>query len=161
MVTSSRPADEEAARRRATDIKGPYGVCRDQVVDTSLTGHDTEPHLKADRATERETECLRPRRYDAPLGTATSERRLILREIADFPSGSGVLRRIGLDFKLPFLLIHGSDDHITPTSMAASYFEKINAPTKRMILIDKAGHFAPMTHMQQFAAALSEGVRLR
>ncbi len=67
---------------------------------------------------------------------------------------------LGFDFKLPFFLIQGSDDRITPTSMAVSYFEKIKAPAKRMTLIDGAGHFALSTHMQQFAAALREDVRL-
>jgi len=67
---------------------------------------------------------------------------------------------LGFDFKLPFFLIQGRDDHITPLSLATSYFEKIKTPTKRMIIIDGAGHFAPMTHMQQFAAALREDVHL-
>ncbi len=70
------------------------------------------------------------------------------------------LPSLGFDFKLPFFVIHGRDDHITPLSMATSYFEKIKTPTKRMIIIDGAGHFALMTHMQQFAAALGEDVRL-
>ena len=70
------------------------------------------------------------------------------------------LPSLGFDFKLPVILIHGSDDHIAPTSLTTSYFASINAPMKHVILISKAGHFAPMTHMEQFAGALRESVRL-
>ena len=63
---------------------------------------------------------------------------------------------LGFDFKTPFFLIQGSDDHIASTELSSSYFDKINAPVKRMTLIEGAGHFAPMTHMQQFAAALRD-----
>jgi pimeloyl-ACP methyl ester carboxylesterase len=69
------------------------------------------------------------------------------------------LPSLGYDFKVPFFIIQGSEDHITPTSMAASYFQKIRAPKKQMIIINAAGHFVAMTHMQQFAAALREIVR--
>jgi len=70
------------------------------------------------------------------------------------------LPSLGFDFKVPFFVIQGSEDHIAPTPLAASYFEKINATTKRMTLINGAGHFVPMTHMQQFAEALREDARL-
>ena len=45
------------------------------------------------------------------------------------------LPSLGFDFKLPFFVIQGSDDHITPTSVAASYFENIKAPRKQLTLI--------------------------
>jgi pimeloyl-ACP methyl ester carboxylesterase len=52
-------------------------------------------------------------------------------------------RRVECDggnrFKVPFFLIQGSDDHITPAPLAATYFQKITATTKRMTLIDGAG----------------------
>src|SRR5262249_18427617 len=66
------------------------------------------------------------------------------------------LPSLGFDFKVPFFLIQGKEDHITPLSMAASYFEMIKAPTKRMTVIEGAGHFALMTHMPQFASVLRE-----
>jgi len=69
------------------------------------------------------------------------------------------LPALGYDFKLPFFVIQGRDDHITPTSLAANYFEKIKAPRKRMTVIDGAEHFAAMTHMEQFAASLRQDVR--
>jgi pimeloyl-ACP methyl ester carboxylesterase len=70
------------------------------------------------------------------------------------------LPSLGFDFKVPFFLIQGSDDHITPAPLAAIYFEQITTTTKRMTLIDGAGHFAPMTHMQQFVAALRDDLRV-
>jgi pimeloyl-ACP methyl ester carboxylesterase len=66
---------------------------------------------------------------------------------------------LGVDFRIPFFLIQGRDDHIASTRLASSYFAKITAPVKRMTLIEGAGHFAPMTHMAQFAAALREHLR--
>jgi pimeloyl-ACP methyl ester carboxylesterase len=69
------------------------------------------------------------------------------------------LPSLGFQFKVPFFLIQGSEDRITPASLAASYFDRVIAPAKRMVLIDGAGHFAAMTHMQEFAAALREDVR--
>lgn len=70
------------------------------------------------------------------------------------------LPSLGLDFMLPFFLIEGSDDHIAAVALATSYFEKVDAPVKRIAFIEGAGHFAPMTHMQQFAAALRDDLRL-
>ena len=69
------------------------------------------------------------------------------------------LPSLGFAFRLPVFVIQGDEDRITPTPLAASYFQKINAPVKRMTLIQGAGHFAPMTHMQQFIAALLEDIR--
>ncbi len=64
------------------------------------------------------------------------------------------------NFNLPSFSIQGREDHITPLSLATTYFEKIKAPLKRMTIIDGAGHFAPMTLMQLLPAALREHVRL-
>jgi pimeloyl-ACP methyl ester carboxylesterase len=70
------------------------------------------------------------------------------------------LPSLGFEFKLPFVVIQGRDDRIAPASMAADYLQQIDAPMKRLALIDGAGHFALMTHLPQFAAALSESIRL-
>lgn len=68
------------------------------------------------------------------------------------------VRPLGLEFKLPVFVIQGSDDYITPLDAARSYLDGINAPAKGLIVIQRAGHFAPMTHMSEFAAALSQHV---
>jgi proline iminopeptidase len=84
-------------------------------------------------------------------------------------SGSQLIRQIaGVDlfasarrFELPFVVIQGSDDVITPTSVARAYLEHIEAPAKEIIIIDGASHFAHLTHTEEFLAALSRTLDLR
>ncbi|MGE3512629.1 MAG: alpha/beta fold hydrolase [Vicinamibacterales bacterium] len=61
-------------------------------------------------------------------------------------------------FALPFFVIQGRDDVMTPTKAAVDYFHGVTAPTKQLILIPDAGHFAFMTS-QAFLAALVDTVR--
>jgi proline iminopeptidase len=61
--------------------------------------------------------------------------------------------------KVPFFVIQGKDDMVTPTSVAVEYFSVVKAPKKKMILIDHAGHFALVTHREEFLAALVREVR--
>jgi proline iminopeptidase len=65
----------------------------------------------------------------------------------------------GYDMPVPFYIIQGQEDHITPTSVAQSYFRKIRAPRKKMVLIKNAGHFAYVTNREEFLAALVKDVR--
>ena len=60
---------------------------------------------------------------------------------------------------VPFIVIQGADDMITPTSVAASYVAVVQAPSKKMITIPNAGHFAIVTHVAEFRAALLRDVR--
>jgi pimeloyl-ACP methyl ester carboxylesterase len=57
-------------------------------------------------------------------------------------------------FDVPFIVIQGSDDMITPTSVTTAYVEHIEAPSKEIITIDGASHFPHLTHTPQFLAAL-------
>lgn len=66
-----------------------------------------------------------------------------------------------LHFAVPWFVIQGSDDLATPTPPAAAYFEKVVAPRKQMHTIAGAGHFALVTHRQEFLAALRELLRSR
>jgi pimeloyl-ACP methyl ester carboxylesterase len=59
-----------------------------------------------------------------------------------------------LRFELPYFVIQGQDDWFTPTGPARSYFEKIVAPRKQMVVLAGAGHFALVTHPDAFIAAL-------
>jgi pimeloyl-ACP methyl ester carboxylesterase len=61
--------------------------------------------------------------------------------------------------KVPFFVIQGKEDMATPTSVAVKYFNVVEAPKKKLILIDHAGHFAFVTHRQEFLAALVKEVR--
>ena len=61
--------------------------------------------------------------------------------------------------KVPFFVIQGKEDMATPTSVAVEYFKVVRAPKKKLILIDHAGHFALVTHREEFLAALVRYVR--
>jgi len=60
---------------------------------------------------------------------------------------------------VPFIVIQGADDIITPTSVAKKYFDIVQAPVKKWIEIPDAGHFAIVTHAAQFRDALLQSVR--
>jgi pimeloyl-ACP methyl ester carboxylesterase len=62
-------------------------------------------------------------------------------------------------FKVPFFVIQGREDMVTPTAVAIQYFNIVKAPKKKLILIDHAGHFAFVTHGEEFLAALVKYVR--
>jgi pimeloyl-ACP methyl ester carboxylesterase len=61
--------------------------------------------------------------------------------------------------RVPFFVIQGKEDMATPTSVAVQYFNVVKAPMKKLILIEQAGHFALVTHRQEFLAALLKHVR--
>lgn len=61
--------------------------------------------------------------------------------------------------KVPFFVIQGKEDMVAPTSVAVAYFDAVQAPKKKLILIDHAGHFALVTHREEFLAALDADVR--
>lgn len=56
-------------------------------------------------------------------------------------------------------MIQGKEDMATPTSVAVQYFNTVKAPKKKLILIEHAGHFAFVTHREEFLAALVKYVR--
>jgi proline iminopeptidase len=66
-------------------------------------------------------------------------------------------RALGLDFRLPFFVIQGRDDHIAPFDVAQAYVSEIRAPKKAFIAID-GGHWACFTNATAFVAALREHV---
>jgi pimeloyl-ACP methyl ester carboxylesterase len=55
--------------------------------------------------------------------------------------GNDVADIVGFDVPLPFVVVQGIDDHITPTDLAREYVAKVNAPTKAFVEI-RGGHFA-------------------
>jgi pimeloyl-ACP methyl ester carboxylesterase len=62
-------------------------------------------------------------------------------------------------FKLPYYVIQGRHDLFAPTPLAEVYFNKVSAPTKRLIIIEDAGHFALATHQPEVIAALKTVIR--
>jgi pimeloyl-ACP methyl ester carboxylesterase len=63
-------------------------------------------------------------------------------------------RRLGTEFDVPVLIVQGDRDVITLTSLAQEFCAEVKAPTKRMSLIEGAGHFAAFTHPEAFLAEL-------
>jgi len=68
-------------------------------------------------------------------------------------------RQLGNTYPLPFFIINGSEDHVTPTDLAKRYFESIRAPEKQFVVIDGAGHDAVITEPDVFLRALLTDVR--
>jgi len=65
----------------------------------------------------------------------------------------------GIRIEVPFFIIQGADDVLTPPNLANAYFDDIIAPVKGMTLIQNAGHFAAFTQPEQFLQELLTKVR--
>jgi len=59
------------------------------------------------------------------------------------------------DLPLPYILIQGREDRLTPFDLAKDYFDKVRSTGKAFAAID-GGHFACFTNADQFVAALRE-----
>lgn len=60
----------------------------------------------------------------------------------------------GTRFEIPFFILQGADDVLTPPKLARAYFDDVAAPVKQMILIRNAGHFAAFLQPEQFLERL-------
>jgi pimeloyl-ACP methyl ester carboxylesterase len=60
---------------------------------------------------------------------------------------------------VPFVVIQGSEDIQTPTSLAADYLEAIEAPAKRFVSLPGGGHMAMVAMPEAFLQALLTEVR--
>jgi pimeloyl-ACP methyl ester carboxylesterase len=89
-------------------------------------------------------------------------------DVADWLGGSGFslprllpvafswdARKLGLDIPVPFFVIQGRDDHVTPFEVAERYTAEIRAPAKKFIPI-AGGHFACFTSSREFVSALRQ-----
>ena len=54
---------------------------------------------------------------------------------------------------VPYVLIQGREDHVTPTAPAKAYYDQLRAPAKAFVEIG-GGHFACFTDTEEFLAAL-------
>jgi proline iminopeptidase len=57
-------------------------------------------------------------------------------------------------FNIPYYVIQGRHDLFSPTPLVETYFSKVSAPKKRLIVIEDAGHFALATHQAEVITAL-------
>ena len=73
--------------------------------------------------------------------------------------GAVDLRTLGRRFDVPFFILQGDTDAVTPTAAAKAYFDEIEAPHKEFSLINKAGHLAAFARPEQFLHELLQRVR--
>lgn len=69
------------------------------------------------------------------------------------------LPALGTNFSIPFFVVEGAEDDITPASLAKAYFDQITAPRKAFMLIPDAGHMALLTKSDVFLTFLQTSVR--
>jgi pimeloyl-ACP methyl ester carboxylesterase len=65
----------------------------------------------------------------------------------------------GTTFQMPVFIIQGDEDMQTPAVQAQEYFERITAPSKRLVLLAGGGHRAFYAMPDQFLSALLTYVR--
>lgn len=58
--------------------------------------------------------------------------------------------KVGYNFALPFYILQGAQDIITPVNTAKTYMERIDAPRKGLMTISNAGHLAAFCNPQEF-----------
>jgi pimeloyl-ACP methyl ester carboxylesterase len=64
------------------------------------------------------------------------------------------LSTTSLNFAVPYYVIQGREDLFTPTDPVINYFKQVKAPAKELIILEHAGHFALVTHKQEFIRGL-------
>jgi len=69
------------------------------------------------------------------------------------------LPSLGTGFSIPFFIVQGAEDDITPAALAQAYFNQITAPRKSILLIPDTGHMALMTRPDAFLQFLLANVR--
>ncbi|OFW02262.1 MAG: hypothetical protein A3J29_23120 [Acidobacteria bacterium RIFCSPLOWO2_12_FULL_67_14b] len=100
---------------------------------------------------------------------ANGETDTTLKPIGDGMNASGaalIQSTVGIDlpatataFRIPYFVIQGRTDLFAPTPLVETYFARILAPDKRIVIIEDAGHFALATHQAEVIAALKQTLR--
>ena len=80
-------------------------------------------------------------------------------ETMNGPVMSVDLPALGTDFPVPFFVVQGAEDDITPAALAREYVDQVTAPQKSMLLVADAGHMALMTRPEVFLQFLLANVR--
>jgi pimeloyl-ACP methyl ester carboxylesterase len=68
-------------------------------------------------------------------------------------------RRFASRIAMPFFIINGAEDHITPTRLARAYFDSVVAPRKQFVVLAGVGHSAVLTAPDAFLHELVTRVR--
>ena len=61
--------------------------------------------------------------------------------------------------EIPIAFIMGSEDFVTATPLVVHYYNRVEAPSKRMFILEGAGHSPMLSQPNEFAEALSEALR--
>ncbi len=69
------------------------------------------------------------------------------------------LPALGTGFSIPFFIVEGAEDDVTPATVAHAYFDQIASPRKAFRLIADAGHMAVLTKPDDFLKLLLTNVR--
>jgi len=69
------------------------------------------------------------------------------------------LTEFGTDFEIPFFVIQGALDSVTPVEPVKVYVGRIRAPQKRLVLIANGGHNAISSKSDEFLRILNQVVR--
>jgi pimeloyl-ACP methyl ester carboxylesterase len=90
-----------------------------------------------------------------------------LRDINDWFEGQGLsaerlvpktsvleAKALGGEFALPVFVIQGADDFTTPTSLARSFVDSLQAPHKAFVAVEGGGHFAVFMKADAFLKEL-------
>jgi proline iminopeptidase len=67
-------------------------------------------------------------------------------------------QRVGLNFPMPMFFFQGADDRNTPTPLVRDYAARVQAPTKKLVVIPNAGHMTIVFH-DLLLQLLNENVR--
>jgi len=66
---------------------------------------------------------------------------------------------LGVEFAVPFFILNGDHDLVTPSELARAYFDNVVAPTKAFVTLPGGGHSAMLTMPDAFIEALDKHVR--
>lgn len=82
-----------------------------------------------------------------------STQRAIFAETSAFDADA-----LGSHFAVPMFFFQGADDLNTPTALVREYYEQIEAPVKRLVILPDTGHFTVARHTE-LLALLNQHVR--
>lgn len=75
----------------------------------------------------------------------------VMKELMSFD-----LREKGSDYQVPVFYVLGAEDQQTPIELGEKYFQEINAPMKKLYVIEKAGHLAMIDNAVDYRKAICE-----
>jgi pimeloyl-ACP methyl ester carboxylesterase len=68
------------------------------------------------------------------------------------------VRSLGMRFATPIFIFQGAGDLNTPTQLVTRWIDEIEAPTKKIVVVDNASHGAFYTHADELGRLLFETV---